>query len=405
MDYKKRLARNPKLFYIANFFIALSFTLPIWVLFYQRYLSFAEIGLLNSFYYAVGLFLELPTGALADLIGRRKTILLGYMIMAAGYIYTAFAFNFWSFGVGYFIRAIGEVFVSGADTALVYDSYKELGKTEEFPKQVAKGGFIYRMGLVVGSLTGGFLYVIFPGLPYIAVGISQLVAFAILFFLVEPHIDSVKFTLKNYIKQTKEGFVHVFKSQHMKKLTFFYVLVGGATWSCLVYFNQTFATNIGFKPSEMGLLFGGVYLVSSTLILYITHHKNLVTRERVYLGLPILMSVAYIPAVFANKVFAVPLLLLMIFTGSGRFAFLDGYVNEEFESKYRATAISSLNMMVNILVVFIIGASGFIQERYGTQIILTFMGIIVAGLLIPMGFRLLQEYRRISPSGGQSLGR
>jgi len=405
MDYKKGLALNPKLFYIANFFIGLSFTLPIWVLFYQRHLSLAEIGVLNGFYYAVGLFLELPTGALADIIGRKKTILLGYLIIAIGYFYTAFSFSFVTFGLAYLIRAIGDTFVSGADTALVYDSYKEMGKTEEFPKQVAKGGFIYRMGLVVGSLTGGFLYTVFPGLPFIAVGIAQLIALAILFFLVEPHIDSVKFTLKNYIRQTREGFVHVFKTEHMKKLTMFYVLVGGVTWSCLIYFNQMFATYVGFEPSQMGLLFGGVYMVSSTAVLYISHHRKLITRERVYLGLPLLMAIAYIPAVLANKVLAVPIILLMIFTGSGRFAFLDGYVNEEFESRYRATAISSLNMMVNIFVVLIVGASGFIQEKYGTSIILTVMGIVVAVFLIPMGFRLLQEYRRISPSGGQSSDR
>ncbi|HUV47172.1 MAG TPA: hypothetical protein VMW29_03495, partial [Candidatus Bathyarchaeia archaeon] len=73
MDYKKRLRRNISLAYINSFVIALIFIIPVWVAFERRVLTFTQMALVEVFAAGITTFLELPTGALADLIGRRKT--------------------------------------------------------------------------------------------------------------------------------------------------------------------------------------------------------------------------------------------------------------------------------------------------------------------------------------------
>jgi len=78
--------RNTKLFIITQFLYALIFHIPIWIVFYEQRISISQISFLIGFQYLIQLVLELPTGALADLIGRKKTIILGYLSFSIGSI-------------------------------------------------------------------------------------------------------------------------------------------------------------------------------------------------------------------------------------------------------------------------------------------------------------------------------
>src|SRR3989338_9032643 len=69
----------------------------VWILIWTKYLSFTQIGLILSASLFASVLLELPSGALADLIGRRKTILIGRVINVISYTVFVFANNFWLF--------------------------------------------------------------------------------------------------------------------------------------------------------------------------------------------------------------------------------------------------------------------------------------------------------------------
>lgn len=224
-------------------------------------------------------------------------------------------------------------------------------------------------------------------------GFTNLMAIALVFLMVEPKIDTEKFTLKSYIKQTKDGFKELFKTSYMKKLSLFYALVGGITWSCIYYFNQPFAQDVGFSEIGRGWLFSLIYLLSSLLLFFLAEKKELLTRNRVYLGFPIIMSLALLPGILATKLIAPFLLFGVIFASGSRFTILDRYTNKEFLSKYRATAISSLNMMINIFYIIVVGLSGLIQDRYNTKLIFTILGILTVFLVFPSSLSLVKEYK------------
>lgn len=396
MEYKDKLRRNLRIYYIVSFLTALLFNIPIWVAFERRYLTFSQMALFSVFGYAVTIILELPTGALADLLGRKKIILCGWIISAMGFIYLAFAHNASMFFISYLISSIGTAFVSGSDTAILYDSFKALGEEEKFSAYIARSGLFYRFALATGTFLGGVLYSIFPGLPYLAMAGTNLIAVAFLFFLTEPKIDTVKFSFSAYMQQTKDGFKEIMKTEYIKRFAFFYMLVGGITWSCLNYLNQPFAKNVGYNEKEMSILFGTFYIISSLAVYFLSKSKHILTRERVYLAFPILMAISLLPGIITTKTIAPFLILIVLFTGSSRFAFLDRYANQEFLSKYRATALSALNMLVSIFYIFIITISGSIQDVYGTRIIYTFLGILAVLFVLPTALRLMREHKRMT---------
>lgn len=396
MSYKKKLERNIKLGYFTSFTSALFFAIPIWVAFYTRVLNFTQLAFLTALALATTLFLELPTGALADLLGRRKTIMLGWFIIGIFNIYLSFSSSFWPFAIVFIARGVGEALISGADTALVFDTLKELKRENFYSRYMGRTGFIYRLGLVVATLLGGYLYNIWIGLPYFLTGLIQVSIIFLVFLKVEPKIDSEKFSLTSYLSQTKLGFAQLFKSSYLKKLSLYYTLLGGITWVCLTHFNLAFAKDFGFTEVQLSWVFGSLFLLNSLIIFVLMEKEGLLlTRKRVYLGLPLILSLSLLPGFFVTKAWLAPVLLLgVMLCGSSRFAILDRYTNKEFLSQYRATAISALNMLVSFVYIVIVVLGGPIQDTYNTKLVFTLLGVVTLVLVLPSAMSLVKEHNR-----------
>ena len=72
---KQKLQKNIGLDYIATFITNLNMQSSIWVL-YLAYcgMNLAQIGLLEGVYHATSIICEIPSGAFADLLGRKRSI-------------------------------------------------------------------------------------------------------------------------------------------------------------------------------------------------------------------------------------------------------------------------------------------------------------------------------------------
>ena len=119
--------KNIRLFYLAGIFLNGWFILPNWVFFFSRYLSKVEIGIIDGVAILVGIVLEVPTGALSDLFGKKKTLIFGCICLAISSIYLVLATRFWQFLLGNVLMFIGFAFNSGSLEAFAYDSLVETG--------------------------------------------------------------------------------------------------------------------------------------------------------------------------------------------------------------------------------------------------------------------------------------
>jgi len=393
--YKKLLNRNIKLFYISRFITGFLFTIPIWVAFHLRFLNYSQIALLLSFGYFITFILEIPTGALADIIGRKKTIVMGNLLTGVARFFIAFAVNPVMLIVGTVIEGVGTALISGADNAIMYDSLKDLGKEKEYAKVTSRSFLLRRIGLVVASFTGGYLYEYFVGLPYILRGTSYLLAGTLSLFLIEPHIDSIKFSIKGYIQQTKEGIKELTQNKYIRSLTVYYVITAGVAWVCLDYFVNTFAKDSGYTEIEQSWAFALIYLISGILIAFITEkisHK--ISKEKAFILIPTVIVLSLLPGIFAGKLL-VFFLILGINTSD---AFIDSvlanYVNEELTSKNRATALSTLNLLVSGFYMTVLTISGPFQDIYSNKVVWSALGVLTLIVVIPTLKTLLHRHRK-----------
>lgn len=387
--------RNIRLLYIINFITGLIFTIPVWVAFEKRFLNYPQMAMLEAAITLMTLLLELPTGAIADILGRKKTVIIGYLLYGFSTIAVGLSGNVTQMVSAFLVIGIAAAFISGADQALAYDTHKELKITDQFSKFIARNLLNYRLGIIIATFLGGFLYQIAPGIPYIARGLTNLLAIPLYFFIKEPIIDSQKFTLQAYVSQIKNGSKELIKNSHTKILSIYYIMVAGITWSCLIYFNNSFIKDVGFSETEQGVLYSIIYIITTSTLLYITHKKKALSRNIVYTGFILIMALALLPGIFANRLITPLIMIGIILTGGARFAILDGYINEEFSSENRATALSTLNMFVSLFVILLITGSGILQELYSTKFVFTLLGFITLGIL-PITMKLMHKNQALN---------
>ena len=90
---KTNWKKNTRTFLVTSVFQWFFVVIGVWVLIWRKHLSWQEIALITSISLFVQLLLELPSGALADLWGRKNTVLLGRFLGFVGFGVLTFATN------------------------------------------------------------------------------------------------------------------------------------------------------------------------------------------------------------------------------------------------------------------------------------------------------------------------
>ncbi len=134
-------------------------------------LSIAEVFLANSAFSAGMLLFEIPTGVVADTLGRRTSFLLSTAVLAAttiGYVGLAET----SAGLGWFaavsvLMGLGFTFYSGAMEAWLVDGVRFHGFEGELDRVFSRGQIVSGAAMLTGTVGGGLLGQIDLSLPYL----------------------------------------------------------------------------------------------------------------------------------------------------------------------------------------------------------------------------------------------
>lgn len=283
---------------------------------------------------------------------------------------------------------MGDSFASGALVAIVYDTLKNAGQEGQFPKIRSNGVFLTQIGIIVSSIVSGYLFSIWRGLPY--VGEAIVFGMAAIFYLgmIETKMSRSSVRVSDYFKELKDGFAHTFQKGSVRDLSIFYVLVGGITWSWQTYFNQIYASSIGYSEVGKGWLFAIIRFVNAILIIRLLHVERLFQKKTMFFFFPAVILFSSLFAIIPMKAWGTLLLFTMTLASTMRFVVLDSYVNDVFSSQHRATALSTLNMFVRLIYVALIVVSGPILDRYPVAIVYSLVGIFALVTVLPCSFQL-----------------
>src|SRR3989339_685795 len=257
---------NVRVYLLSEAFRSFYFTVPIYLAFLQERLSISQISILVGWSFLVQLVMELPTGALADLLGKRITIILSYILDTIFFVGYSFITSFPMFLLIATIGGLAESLRSGASEAMVYDSLKEDGKEHNFAKVGAKQGVLFQIGLIIATLLGGFIYEFNIHLPYILAGVAQAASGLSTLFYREPKVDTVTFTVRNYLRQIKLGAKEAFKSREHRLMSLYYIAVGSISWLIMTYFVDFLLIDLGFDHKTRGIISAGTRTLNILII-------------------------------------------------------------------------------------------------------------------------------------------
>ena len=386
--------RNISIYYITSFLDSLVFVMPIIIVFLNGVITPVQVSFIYGWRYFVQFITELPTGAIADMFGKKISVILSFICFVICYSLLPFAKNFWDVFLIYSFSGLGNSLSSGATEALIYDSLVQDKKTSQFPSIQTNQNLYYQIGLIMSTLIGGFMFQITHLLPFFSYAFASFISFILSFFYFEPIVDTIKFTLQNYILQIKLGVKELFKKTHITKISLFYIIVGGITWSCAMYFNSYMLVDLKFNDTMRGILEGGLRLINLIVLTRFLKNKRFFTRKNSFLFFPIAMIFGLLPGIFLNGYLGLPFIALSMMSASARWVILGKYTNDEFDSNYRATAISALSMGVGLLYIIITVASGPIISSFGgVRTVYTILGILSILLVLPLSISIVKDIK------------
>jgi MFS family permease len=165
--------------------------MPIFFLYFSRKLTIDQVLALEAIYYTAVVVLEVPSGYLADAIGRRATLLLASLALTLAHGLFIVADTFAVFAAAQLMLALGFACASGADTAYHYDVLAALDREHEYGPREARVSRARFVAAAAAGVTGGALGSIDLRLAYAATGVASLMALGacLLVMRTPPHSD------------------------------------------------------------------------------------------------------------------------------------------------------------------------------------------------------------------------
>lgn len=151
--------RNVRIFQITGIDITVLIVPVIVLVWLEAQLTFSEILLLQGIFVIPTLFLEVPSGSIADYWSRKGCIAVYNLLFGAALFIYAIGDNFWLFALAEFLAGIGIAFNTGSDSALLYDSLltQETNPNGKFGRIVSQRMTVMFIGGAFGAILGGII--------------------------------------------------------------------------------------------------------------------------------------------------------------------------------------------------------------------------------------------------------
>jgi len=373
--------------FISEFYLIVPILIPYYK---SNLLNSTQIFTIQAAYALSILLLEVPSGYLADVMGRKKTLVLGAVFLPVGLAIYVFTSSFFTFILAEFIMAIGNSMRSGCDSAFIYDTAVQLKAESEYKKFEGSSAFYTRIGTALSSVLGGLAALLSLNLPfYINIGTSLLML-PLALALVEPKRDTLK--SKSPFKDILQICRFSFANPQLRLLMLFSALILSSgiigIWSYFLYYES-----LGISMGYFGILFATFQLASAL------GSRSAHSLEKI-LGLKnSLLMVMLIGCFFLllGKIQS-PLMILLIFLN----AFLWGFsyplildqMNRLIKSETRATVLSVANMTGSLSYVILAPLFGKLVDRFSLSKSYLIMGIY----FVAFGAIALLTFFRLFPS-------
>lgn len=280
LNIKKQISR----LYLSSVLGNISLT-GAWVaILAARGYSLVEIGLAETVFHITSLILEIPSGVLADVFGRKTMLVVSSIMRMIGNIIMIASCNLFMVCISIAFYAMSYNFSSGSGDALAYDSLKTENKEAYYEKYASNQLLIYRLCNGLSTLCAGFALFIGYKAAYGTDIIMGIIQIRILISLCEVGLQHNGNLEKNMFSAVRKELITCFatslsflKSAKKAILLMFCNSLVGAIDILLLFFLQAKLPEVGMPRwalgfalffMEMGGVFGAKIILKCNMMRY-----------------------------------------------------------------------------------------------------------------------------------------
>jgi MFS family permease len=353
----------------------------------SRHLSLLEISTIESVVIGTIFLMEVPTGVIADRIGRKWSIAASTFLLLCAETIFIFAR---SYPVYLFIgvcTGTGFAFASGAVEAMVYDSLPPEGRDDAMKRTMGLIGSMGQIAFFIAPIIGAFIigdatperFTLAIVLTVVALFIGLLVSFT----LKEPPTDW-ETDKSSALTIFRNGISDLWRNSQLRYLVLLVVFTSPFTGTLVTTFAAPYLIQNAVSPFMIGIALSVGSLLAAVTQRYAYKIEEFFGQNTTITLLILLPGCLYwILAAISGPVIALLVLILMYAANDMKAPLFSAYQNALIDSRSRATVLSLINMFVNLYVAIAAPIYAAIATRsLETAFIVIGSVILVAGVFL-----------------------
>lgn len=361
--------------------------------FHDNGLSSREAFTLKAIYSGIIIVFEIPSGYMADILGRKKTLILGGILGFGGMLIYALFGGFWAFMIAEIALGLSQSFVSGSDSAMMYDSLKADNDENRYAMLEGRNTAIGNVSESGAAVLGGILAEISFSLPFMIQSAIAFVAIPAALTLIEPPSKRTGHeTLKDTFKVVHDC---LFNRKTLRYFLIFSSIIGACTLTMAWIYHPYLKVTLDVSLYQIGLI--AALLNFTAAIFSASAHKvsNYFGINSTLYTLALGIPSCYFLIAYFNNIWSLLILVIFYILRGVATPVLKDLVNMHTPSEVRATVLSVRNFVIRAVFIFIAPAIGIITDK--TDYVHAFA--IVGTIFFVLAIGILHFKRRINIKG------
>ncbi|MEM7103838.1 MAG: MFS transporter [Bacteroidota bacterium] len=359
-------ANVPKL-YLIKFFKWFLLYMPVIVLFYMdNGLSIVQVMTIQAVYSICMALFELPSGYFSDVLGRRLTLILGMGLNFVGIMLLSFSYGFWAFAGSAVIVGLGASFISGTDSAMLYDSLLQMGKEKKYLKLEGRTYSIGTFAEAIAAIFGGWIA---ASLGYrFAVECQVFIAFLgviVALTLVEPKVYiSSEAKESSGFERIKAILEFTFRKGSLLK---WYIIISAFTGSAtlmMAWFAQPFFKAIDLSDGVIGILWSALNLTVAFFSFYAYKIMAVTKRNKILAGLTLGIALGFLALSFFQSLYGLVFVFIIYVLRGIAVPVMKDFINIHTPSEMRATVLSIRGFIIRMTFAGLAPLFGWVTDVY-----------------------------------------
>ena len=392
---------NVKKLYAFSFLRMTLFPMAIVTLFWKDRigLSLTNILLLQGIFSITMVVAEYPSGHASDRIGYRAALNFAALLGIIGWGIYAWADSFGQVLIAEILLGISISFISGTDSALLFESLKADGQEHNYARHEGRMSGFGQIGEACGAIFAGLLYAAFPLLPFLIQVVVWVLALMLTCRLVEPQ-RRLKPTTSHFAEARKSTRYALVENKHLRYTILLNLVLGLASFYP-VWLIQPYMQDGGVPIAWFGPIWA-VANLSVALFALASHRSHLKLGDRHMVLLFLLLIIAgYIGLGLVGGLWGFLFYYLLTSMRGLRGPIFLNHIQQEIPSANRAGILSLQSLAFRLSFVCTGPVVGMLADRVGVQRTFLLLCFVFAVVLPPAAWLFLRQLGRKRPAAGR----